>query len=94
MNGDGRTDPHQRTPRRPLRDLRTRRGPANSTPARHRRAASGHHADADVPEVVGEFRILDGADGERLALQQARVLREVTEWWVQNNSKRGPGRAG
>jgi hypothetical protein len=44
--------------------------------------------------VVGEIRILDGADGERLALQQARVLWEVSQWWVQNNSKPGPGHAG
>jgi hypothetical protein len=44
--------------------------------------------------VVGEIRILDGADGERFALQQARVLWEVSQWWVQNNSKPGSGHAG
>lgn len=65
-----------------------------SAPRRQRRAASGRHADAELPALVGEIRILDGADGERLTLPQARVLWEVSQWWVQNNSKPGPEHAG
>lgn len=93
MTGAQPSDSPQRAPRRPPRGPRTRRG-LPWAPRRQRHAASGRHADAEVPELVGEIRILDGADGERLALQQARVLWEVSQWWVQNNSKPGPEHAG
>lgn len=93
MTGAQPSDSDQRAPRRPPRGPRAR--PAlPSAPPRQRRAASGRHAEAEAPEVVGEIRILDGAQGERLALQQARVLWEVSQWWVQNNSKPGPGHVG
>jgi hypothetical protein len=93
VSGAQPSDSPQRAPRRPPRGPRAGRG-LPWAPRRQRRGASGRHADAEVTEVVGEIRILDGADGERLALQQARVLWEVSQWWVQNNSKPGPGHAG
>ena len=93
VSGAQPSDSGQRAPRRPPRGPRARPG-LPWAPRRFRRGASGRHAEAEVPEVVGEIRILDGAEGNRLALQQARVLWEVSHWWVRNNSKPGPGEAG
>ncbi|WP_227999122.1 hypothetical protein [Nocardia australiensis] len=46
--------------------------------------------EAGIPEAAIEIRIAEGADGERLADQQARILWEVTKWQLgQNNSDNG-----
>ncbi|MFF0532682.1 hypothetical protein ACFYT3_30445 [Nocardia amikacinitolerans] len=43
-----------------------------------------------IPEAELEIRVADGAEGETLALLQARVLWEVTRWQMgQNNSANG-----
>ncbi|MEV6363150.1 hypothetical protein [Nocardia asteroides] len=43
-----------------------------------------------IPEAELEIRVADGAEGETLALLQARVLWEVTRWQMgQNNSASG-----
>ncbi|TDV41312.1 hypothetical protein CLV71_1202 [Actinophytocola oryzae] len=39
--------------------------------------------------MVFDVQLLDGPEGEALAQQQARVLREVTEWLAQNSSASG-----
>jgi hypothetical protein len=45
--------------------------------------------ESETPEVVFDIQLLDGLDGEALAHQQARVLREVTAWLAQNSSASG-----
>ncbi len=43
-----------------------------------------------IPEAELEIRVADGAEGETLALLQARVLWEVTRWQMgQSNSANG-----
>lgn len=40
-----------------------------------------------------EIRLAHGAEAEQLRLEQARVLREVTEWVAQKRSENGQDRA-
>jgi hypothetical protein len=47
----------------------------------------------EPPEIVPEIHSLHGLDGERLALQQARVITEVTEWLSHNRTEPGVDRA-
>jgi hypothetical protein len=62
----------------------------SSAAGRRRRATSAQKKfEAEAPEVVFDIQFLDGPDGEALAHQQARVLREVTEWLAQNSSASG-----
>ncbi len=50
-------------------------------PTRRRRAArTGRHIGDDPPELVADIHTLDGPDADRLLVQQARVIREVTAW--------------
>ncbi len=51
--------------------------------------STGHLARDEPPEVVAELRVVRGAEGERLAEVQARVLWEVTEWQARNRSASG-----
>ena len=41
------------------------------------------------PDVVFDVQIIDGPEGQRLAEQQTRVMREVIEWLARNKSKPG-----
>jgi hypothetical protein len=43
--------------------------------------------------MVFEIRLAEGAEAERLKLEQARVVLEVTEWVAQRRSGHGPDRA-
>ena len=72
---------------------RERSGPANTAPGRRRSTTTGQHLDAEIPEVVFDVRLLDGPEGQALAHQQARVLREVTEWLARNSSDNGQAQA-
>jgi hypothetical protein len=56
---------------------------------RRRRTKTDQQFEHDAPDVVFDIQLLDGPDGQALALQQARVLREVTEWLAQNSSASG-----
>lgn len=47
----------------------------------------------EPPEMVFEVQIAEGAEAERLRLEQARVLWEVTEWVAQRRSAHGQDRA-
>lgn len=76
-------------PRRPERSARTEphahRAEVTAFPSRRRRAAgTGRHTRDDPPELVADIHTHDGADADRLALQQARAIREVTEWLAHN----------
>lgn len=72
-----------------------RRPPGRDDPARpssaagRRRTTTAPQFEPEAPEVVFDIQLLDGPDGEALAKQQARVLREVTEWLAQNSSASG-----
>jgi hypothetical protein len=67
---------------------------AHPSSSRRRRASgAGQQAGAEAPDVVFEVRLLDGPEGEALAPQQARVLREVTEWLARNSSDSGQAQA-
>lgn len=94
MNRSRRTDPRNHMPSRPPRGPDGHRGPASSAPPPQRRSASGRHLDAEPPEVLLEIRTVDGAEGQRLAQQQTRVLWEVTAWLARNKSERGQELAG
>lgn len=92
MNGthDGR-----RRPERPARSEPHAHGAeVTALPTRRRRAAgTGRHAGDDPPALVADIRTLDGPDADRLALQQARVIKEVTAWLADNAPGDAPGRA-
>lgn len=47
----------------------------------------------EAPEMVFEIRNAERVDAERLGLEQARVLWEVTQWVAQRRSGTGQGRA-
>lgn len=72
--------------RPPGRDDATR---PPSAVGRRRRTTTAQQFESETPEVVFDIQLLDGPDGQALALQQARVLREVTEWLAQNSSASG-----
>ncbi|ONH34178.1 hypothetical protein BL254_17425 [Protofrankia sp. BMG5.30] len=61
-------------------------------------AGSPEHGD-EFPETAGapsmdfEVHIIDGADGERLAHEQAKVIKDVLEWLDQQRSNNGRNRA-
>lgn len=61
----------------------------SSAVGRGHRTTTAQQFDSGTPEVVFDIQLLDGPDGEALAHQQARVLREVTEWLAQNSSASG-----
>lgn len=86
------TQPDDNERRHPPR-RRDRRGPGKTAPSARRSTRTGQHLDAEPPEVVFDVRLLDGPDGEALAHQQARVLREVTEWLARNSSGNGQAQA-
>lgn len=60
-----------------------------SSAAGRRRTRTAQQFEPEAPEVVFDIQLLDGPDGEALAHQQARVLREVIEWLAQNSSASG-----
>lgn len=76
----------RRHPPRRHEDTQRPRGPHRS---QRRTQESNHFVEADPPEMVCEIHTVDGADGERLARQQAEALWEVTQWLAQNRSRRG-----
>ena len=61
--------------------------------ARDRDESCGRLRADDAPEMVFEIRVADAAEAERLRLEQARVLWEVTQWVAQRHSETGQGRA-
>ncbi|PWK89486.1 hypothetical protein C8D88_102760 [Lentzea atacamensis] len=61
--------------------------------ARERDKVSGHFSPDEVPEMFFEIRLADDAEAEQLRLEQARVLREVTEWVARKRSENGQDRA-
>jgi hypothetical protein len=61
--------------------------------ARDRDQSSGRLHPDDAPEMVFEIRVADDAEAERLRLEQARVLWEVTQWVAQRHSETGQDRA-
>ncbi|WNV90181.1 hypothetical protein [Umezawaea sp. Da 62-37] len=61
----------------------------SSAVGRRRRTTTEQQFEHEAPDVVFDIQILHGPDGEALAHQQARVLREVTEWLAQNSSASG-----
>lgn len=88
----------QSEPSRPERPPRSEphahRAEVIALPTRGRRAArTGRHIGDDPPELVADIHTLDGPDADRLALQQARVIREVTAWLVHNTTADAPDRA-
>ena len=82
------TEAHNTRRRRPPGRTDARR-PQSSSASRRRNAKTGQRAETEAPEVVFDITLLDGPDGEALAHQQARVLREVTAWLAQNSSASG-----
>lgn len=61
--------------------------------ARNRGQSSGWQNSDDAPEMVFEIRVAQGADVERLGLEQARVMWEVTQWVAQRHSESGQDHA-
>jgi hypothetical protein len=82
------TEAHHTGRRRPPGRADTRRPPSSSG-SRRRDTKTAQQTETDAPEVVFDVTLLDGPDGEALAHQQARVLREVTAWLAQNPSASG-----
>lgn len=80
---------HDAAARRHPPRRRDQSGPRHPAPTRRRSTKTGQQFDADAPEVVFDVQLLDGPEGEALAHQQARVLREVTEWLARNSSGNG-----
>ena len=50
-------------------------------------------AQGEPPELVFEVIIVRGAEGRRLAAEQARAIREVIEWLARRRSNNGQDRA-
>jgi len=50
-------------------------------------------AQAETPGLVFEVIIVRGAEGRRLAAEQARAIREVIEWLARRRSGNGQDRA-
>lgn len=57
------------------------------------RRTSGRLSPDDAPEMVFEIRVAEDAEAERLRLEQAQVLWEVTTWVAQKRSESGQDRA-
>jgi len=53
----------------------------------------GQFDPATPPEMIFEIHVVTGAEAERLQLEQARVLWEVTRWVAQKHSETGQDRA-
>ena len=53
----------------------------------------GAFTSSDPPEMVFEVVTAEGAEGERLAAEQARAIREVMEWLARRRSSSGQDRA-
>jgi hypothetical protein len=58
-----------------------------------RNECSGRLVPDEPPEMVFEIQIAEGAEAERLRLEQARVLWEVMEWVAQRRSAHGQDHA-
>ena len=65
-------------------------GPRLRQPEADRRDEhSGLLLPKEPPQMQFEVHILDGPEGEHLAMEQARVMREVLEWVAQRRSEPG-----
>jgi hypothetical protein len=57
---------------------------------RPRQAGSrGAFTSSDPPEMIFEVLTAEGAEGERLAAEQARAIRGVIEWLALRRSSNG-----
>ncbi|GAA1895379.1 hypothetical protein GCM10009753_25360 [Streptantibioticus ferralitis] len=55
---------------------------------------TGHLLPDEPPRLLFEVKILGGAEGERLRIEQTRVIREVMEWVIaQRRSELGQSNA-
>jgi hypothetical protein len=57
--------------------------------AERRDEMTGRLKPAPDPDVVFDIETIDGPDGEHMAEQQARVMKEVIEWLARNRFERG-----
>ncbi|MHA6631147.1 hypothetical protein ACU61A_37415 [Pseudonocardia sichuanensis] len=91
---DGTHDGRRR-PERPARsEPHAQRAEVTALLTRRRRAAgTGRHAGDDPPALVADIHTLDGPDADRLALQQARVIKEVIAWLAYIAPRDAPDRA-
>jgi hypothetical protein len=61
---------------------------------RRRQAGSqGAFVAGEPPEMIFEVVTAEDAEGERLAAEQARAIREVIEWLARRRSRSGQDRA-
>lgn len=61
--------------------------------ARDREPTVERFSPDDAPTMVFEIRVAEGAEAERLRLEQAQVLWEVTRWVAQKRCEDGQDRA-
>lgn len=61
--------------------------------AHHHDRASADFTPNDAPEMTFEIRIAEGAEAQRLRLEQTRVLWEVTTWLAQRRFENGQDHA-
>jgi hypothetical protein len=55
--------------------------------------SSGWFSPDQAPNMIFEIRTADGAETDRLRLEQTHVLWEVTQWVAQRHSENGQARA-
>jgi len=54
------------------------------------RQRTRHQRQRKAPDVVFEVNLVDGTEAERLALQQAAVIRNVVQWCRRNGNSAPP----
>jgi len=59
------------------------------TADRRKKADGGAYTAAEPPELIFEVLTAEGAEGQRLAAEQARAIREVIEWLARRRSSNG-----
>jgi hypothetical protein len=60
---------------------------------RRQAGGQGVFTAGEPPEMIFEVITAEGAEGERLAAEQARAIREVMEWLARRRSSSGQDRA-
>lgn len=59
------------------------------TADRRNKGDGGAYPAGEPPELIFEVLTAEGAEGQRLAAEQARAIREVIEWLVRRRSSNG-----